>query len=125
MLTTIFIDQLQIHAPIGWYEEERANKVGLAISVRVKFKSSVLNDELNKTIDYGLITSWILSLCDTPTKLLETLAENILTHIEKEVPIGLVHVWVGIRKSQIQSRGILAIAHGVEVEQTYPKTQDN
>ena len=125
MLTTIFIDQLQLFAPIGWYEEERVSKVGLTVSVKVKFKSSVLNDELNKTMDYGMLTSWILEIGQQPAKLLETLAENILLHIEKEVPRGLVSIWVGVRKSQIQSKGVLAIAHGVEVEQSYPKSADN
>ena len=125
MLTTIFIDQLQVHAPIGWYEEERTNKVGLTVSVRVKFNASSLNDELKKTIDYGTLTSWILAISNQPMNLLETFAENILDRIEKEATEGLVFVWVAVRKSQIQAKGVLAAAHGVEIEQSYPKSKDN
>ncbi len=125
MLTTIFIDQLQIHAPIGWFEEERMNKVGLSVSVRVKIDSKSLNDELNSTIDYARITEWVLTIANRPTKLLETFAENILLHIENQVTSGLVQIHVAVRKSQIQAKGVLAAAHGVEVEQNYPKSQDN
>ena len=125
MLTTIFIDQLQIHAPIGWFEEERMNKVGLSVSVRVKIDSKSLSDELNNTIDYATITEWVLNMANRPTKLLETFAENILLHIESQISQGLVQIHVVVRKSQIQARGVLAAAHGVEVEQNYPKSQDN
>jgi len=69
MLTTIFIDQLQIHAPIGWYEEERMNKVGLSVSVRLKLDSKSLSDELNQTIDYATITQWVLTIAERPVKL--------------------------------------------------------
>lgn len=125
MLTTIFIDQLQIHAPIGWYDEEQSNKVTLFVSVKVKLNSTLLSDDINNTIDYGQLTEWILTLSSTPVKLLETFAENILNHIEQHSPNGLISIWVSVRKPQIQSRGVLAQAHGVEVEQSYPKTDSN
>lgn len=125
MLTTIFIDQLQIHAPIGWYDEEQSNKVTLFVSVKVKLNSALLSDDLNNTIDYGQLTEWILRLSSTPVKLLETFAENILNHIEQQSPNGLISIWVSVRKPQIQSRGVLAQAHGVEVEQSYLKTDSN
>lgn len=125
MLTTIFIDQLQIHAPIGWYEEERMNKVGLSVSVRLKLDSKSLSDELNQTIDYATITQWVLTIAERPVKLLETFAENILLHIESQISHGLVQIQISVMKAQIQARGVLAAAHGVEVEQNYPKRQDN
>jgi dihydroneopterin aldolase len=125
MLTTIFIDQLQIHAPIGWFEEERKNKVDLSISVRVKFNSLELSDELKNTLDYALITSWILDQSVQEVNLLETFAEGLLKSIEKHVGVGLISIWIGVRKSQIQAKGVLAKAHGIEVEQEYGKTQGN
>lgn len=125
MLTTIFIDQLQIHAPIGWFQEERKIKVDLTVSVRVKFDSLQLSDELKSTLDYSLITSWILNESAKEVNLLETFAEGLLKSIENNVGLGLVSIWIGVRKSQIQTRGVLAKAHGIEVEQEYGKTQGN
>jgi dihydroneopterin aldolase len=119
MLTTIFIDQLQVHAPIGWFEEERTSKVTLAISVKVKYNSMHLGDELNNTIDYGTISAIVLQVSKVETKLLETLAQRIIQQIEAINSNDLVHVWVCIRKNQIQAKGVHALAHGVEVEQSY------
>ena len=119
MLTTIFIDQLQVHAPIGWFHEERISKVMLAVSVKVKFNSTQLSDQLNNTIDYGSISAIVLEESQKETKLLETLAHEIIQRIERKSTNELVHIWVCIRKNQIQSKGIQALAHGVEVEQSY------
>jgi dihydroneopterin aldolase len=125
MLTTIFIDQLRVHAPVGWYEEERINKVELEISIKVKFDARIVNDELHQTIDYATLSNWAINHCNQPTKLLESVANNILQQIENEIERGLVHVWICIRKPQIQTKGVIAVAHGIEVEQSYPKSQDN
>lgn len=119
MLTTIFIDQLQVHAPIGWFEEERISKVMLTVSVRVKFNSTHLGDELNDTIDYGSISAIVFEESQKETKLLETLAHAIIQRLESKATNDLVYIWVCVRKSQIQAKGIQALAHGVELEQSY------
>lgn len=125
MLTSIFIDQLQVQAPIGWYEEERTTKVSLNVSIKVQFESMDLNDEINRTIDYGRLTAIVTEQSKIEMKLLETLGENIIEQIELETFQNLRSILVTIRKSHIQAKGVLAEAHGVELLQTYPKNKSN
>ena len=125
MLTTIFIDKLKVHAPIGWFEQERSNKVDLVVSVKVKFEFFAINDHLTNTLDYGTLSQLVIQASQIEMKLLESLAQNILIEIENRAPNGLVSIWVRISNNQIQAQCILAESHGVEVEQHYPKNHVN
>jgi dihydroneopterin aldolase len=74
---TIIVKEQTILAPIGWYEEERKNKVKLLVSVEVDIHSVHHAEELKNTINYTDILRIILDEGKVERRLLESLAEAI------------------------------------------------
>ncbi len=82
MEVSIRLNQLQFHAPIGWYAEERLLGSDIVIDIELKSKiEEVGNDELSNTVNYETVYEVIKKIVLTPTKLLETVSNKIVDEI--------------------------------------------
>lgn len=118
-LLKIKLNQMQFHAHIGVYQEERIVGQDVLINIELVVDQPDLEklsqDELENTINYGPIyqlTKKIVSRTDI--KLIETLATLIMTSIQKEYQDKLDNVIVSVKKKNLPIDGILDSAE-VEV----------
>lgn len=80
----VFIDSLELFTLIGVHDFERHNKQRIIVSLEMSydlFKSSK-SDDVNDTLDYGVISEKLGQLADTSAyKLLEALAADMMAVI--------------------------------------------
>lgn len=111
----IKLRQLQFHAPIGWYAEERL--LGSDIMIDIELKSEIKKagaDELSHTVNYETVYEVIKKIVLTPTKLLETVSNKIVDEIlsvykevtEVKVTVTKLHPPLGgiIESSSVEIR---------------------
>ena len=89
MRTVLFIDNLEVFANHGLFEEE--NKLGqkfiFDIECELNYKKAMFSDEMTDSISYADITEVVVKTATTNTfNLLERLAGEILKNIFTEFP---------------------------------------
>ena len=89
MKTVLFIDNLEVFANHGLFEEE--NKLGqkfiFDIECELNYKKAMFSDEMTDSISYADIAEVVVKTATTNTfKLLERLAGEILKNIFTEFP---------------------------------------
>lgn len=114
---TISIKNIELHIPLGWYDEEQilGNKVIISCSFKI-LKSQ--EKDLNQWVDYSLVLSAITAVAKQPHRLMEQLSEEILHVIfskfqlitDIELEICKMHPTLDAKTEQvciknIQSRG--------------------
>jgi dihydroneopterin aldolase len=120
MLILVSVNDLRVRIPVGYYPEEIILKTDVLITVKVKYETQNINDDLDKTIDYQKIGEVTKQLAQTPFKLLETFSEKL---IEQLVSIyghlNLQSISVSIKKAHILESGLDAVSHEVFVEKNH------
>lgn len=81
----IALEGLEFHAFHGVYPHEResGNWFEVDVAVDTDFSQAAQTDELSGTVDYELIYRVVKEEMDKPSKLLETVGENIVDEILK------------------------------------------
>lgn len=79
---TIHLDKLQFFAHHGWHDAEQLTGTSFEVSVNVHIKIP-RPEKLDQTLDYCRIYDMIRDKFSRPVKLLEGLADDILTEIGK------------------------------------------
>lgn len=85
MISRIALEGLEFHAFHGVYPHEResGNWFEVDVAVDTDFSKAAETDELSGTVDYELIYQVVKQEMDKPSKLLETVGENIVDEILK------------------------------------------
>ncbi len=122
MLITVKVENQKILLPIGWYEEEQITKTELEISVLLKYQVNSIIDELDKTIDYQLISKLIGNLKLKQFKLLEFAANDLLESLERILfnSVDIKHVQIEFKKKNIAQYNVSCDFHSILVEKSYP-----
>lgn len=115
----IKLNEMQFHAHIGVYEEERKIGQDVVINITLIAKQydpqKMLEDKLENTINYGPIYRSVKEIVSRPDiKLIETLATLILTDITESYRGQLENVIVSVKKKNLPIDGIIDSAE-VEV----------
>ena len=84
----IALEGLEFHAFHGVYPHEResGNWFEVDIAVDTDFPDAAKNDELAGTVDYEAIYRVVKEEMDKPSKLLETVGENIVDKVLRQFP---------------------------------------
>ena len=84
----IALEGLEFHAFHGVYPHEResGNWFEVDIAVDTDFSDAAKNDELAGTVDYEAIYRVVKEEMDKPSKLLETVGENIVDKVLRQFP---------------------------------------
>lgn len=74
---------VEFYAYHGFYEEERriGNKYIVDIKVQTDFTGSILDDNLDKTVDYEKLYTILKMEMDVPSKLLEHVAGRVMDKV--------------------------------------------
>jgi FolB domain-containing protein len=117
MLILVSVNDLRVRIPVGFYPEEITLKTDVFITVKVKYQSHSIDDDLNKTIDYQKIGEAVKQLSQASFKLLETFAEKLIEQLSSlYAHLDLQCISVAIKKMHILEAGIDAQSHEVFVE---------
>lgn len=117
----IKLNQMQFHAHIGVYDEERVVGQDVVINVELVVDQvdfdQLAEDKLENTINYGPIYQTIAKIvARDDIKLIETLATLIMQGIYQQNSDRLDNVIVSVKKQNLPINGILDSA---EVEVSY------
>ncbi len=84
----ILLEGIEFHAYHGAYPEESilGNRFTVDLELETDFREAMLEDDLNKTVDYGQLYRLIKSRMEVKVKLLEHLGHMIVTDILAEFP---------------------------------------
>lgn len=110
MQDTILIKNLKISTFIGVPDEERASVQELCVSVEMVSSLSFdqLNDEIEGGVDYYQVSLAIQKIAsERPRKLIETLAEDIASHILKS--FNVLHIDIEIQKYILQNTDFVGV----------------
>jgi FolB domain-containing protein len=117
MLILVSVNDLRVRIPVGYYPEEISLKTDVFITVKVKYESQNIDDDLNRTIDYQKIGETIKHLSQTSFKLLETFCEKLIEQLSSLYNhLNLQCISVSIKKMHILESGLDAQSHEVFVE---------
>ncbi len=96
---TISLEGLEFFAYHGFYPEERkiGNRFGVDITVGTDFTGAAMLDKLKQTVNYELLYNIVKNEMNSPAKLLEHLAYNILLRVFADFPT-VTSVRVSVRK---------------------------
>lgn len=85
MTSRIALEGLEFHAFHGVYPHEResGNWFEVDVAVDTDFSKAAETDELSGTVDYEIIYQVVKQEMDKPSKLLETVGDNIVDEILK------------------------------------------
>lgn len=88
MAGRIILEGLEFHAYHGVYPHERdsGNWFEVDVAVETDFTEGARNDELSGTVNYETIFRIVKEEMEKPSRLLETVAENIVTHLLNGLP---------------------------------------
>jgi dihydroneopterin aldolase len=91
MIGKIELEGLEFHAFHGVYPHEResGNFFEVDIAVETDFTSAAREDNLDGTVNYEALFRIVKEEMDQPSKLLETVAQNIVDHIFGGLPAVL------------------------------------
>jgi 7,8-dihydroneopterin aldolase/epimerase/oxygenase len=84
----IILEGLEFHAYHGVYPHERdsGNWFEVDISVETDFTAGATHDELSGTVNYETLFRLIKEEMEKPSKLLETVAANIVASVLRDLP---------------------------------------
>lgn len=87
--SSISINDLLVHAPIGVAEQERIVGNDIAISLTIKFDVSkaMLSDNVDDTLNYADVAYLVREVALRPAKLLEHLAYSIASELFAHWPM--------------------------------------
>jgi dihydroneopterin aldolase len=99
MVGRVALEGLEFHAFHGVYSHERdsGNWFEVDISVETDFTEGAINDELSGTVNYETLYTIVKEEMKVPSKLLETVAEKIITKVLSELS-AVIQVEVKISK---------------------------
>jgi 7,8-dihydroneopterin aldolase/epimerase/oxygenase len=85
----ITLEGLEFHAFHGVYPHEResGNWFEVDISVETDFTAAAQQDDLSGTVNYETLYALVKSEMEKPSKLLETVAEQIIQKVLLELPV--------------------------------------
>jgi 7,8-dihydroneopterin aldolase/epimerase/oxygenase len=88
MAGKIILEGLEFHAYHGVYPHEResGNWFEVDIAVETDFRSGAETDELAGTVNYETIFRLIKEEMEKPSKLLETVAKNVIDSLFRNLP---------------------------------------
>jgi dihydroneopterin aldolase len=91
MTGKVALEGLEFHAYHGVYPHERnsGNWFEVDISVETDFTEGASKDELSGTVNYEILFQIIKEEMEKPSKLLETVAEKIISDVLRELPAAL------------------------------------
>lgn len=82
ILQTVFLEDVRVFAPIGFYEEEQLLGNEFLVNVSVQFDAAIDDHEnLDKTVNYEILYQIIHQVMKPKRKLLESAAHEILKAI--------------------------------------------
>jgi dihydroneopterin aldolase len=87
MTGKISLEGLEFHAFHGVYPHEResGNWFEVDISVQTHIQAGTIGDDLEKTVNYETLYQVVKEEMERPSKLLETVAENIIERLLQEL----------------------------------------
>ena len=87
----VALEGLEFHAFHGVYPHEResGNFFEVDISVETAFSQAAAADELDGTVNYEVLFKIVKDEMEKPSKLLETVAENVVTDVLNQFPAAL------------------------------------
>src|SRR5690606_29958323 len=87
----VALEGLEFHAFHGVYPHEResGNFFEVDISVETDYSTAAAEDELDGTVDYEVLFKIVKDEMEKPSKLLETVAENVVTDVMKRFPSAI------------------------------------
>lgn len=89
MLSEILIDDMEFFAYHGFYPEEQ--KIGCKYSVSLRITTSLAQpgqtDDLNHTINYENVYTLVREIMETPSKLIEHVAQRIMNTLIQHYPV--------------------------------------
>lgn len=85
---TITLEGLEFFAYHGFFKQEReiGNKFSVDLTIEVDFLEAAEQDKLSATIDYGNLYQIVQKVMEKPTKLLESVAQNIVHETKTQYP---------------------------------------
>jgi 7,8-dihydroneopterin aldolase/epimerase/oxygenase len=88
MTGKISLEGLEFHAYHGVYPHERdsGNWFEVDIAVETDFSEGAARDEISGTVNYETLFSFIKEEMEKPSKLLETVADQIVKRVLKDLP---------------------------------------
>ena len=88
MTGKVSLEGLEFHAFHGVYPHERhsGNWFEVDISVDTDFTQGATTDELAGTVNYEILFQIVKAEMERPSKLLETVAEKIVSDVLRELP---------------------------------------
>jgi dihydroneopterin aldolase len=100
MIGKVELEGLEFHAFHGLYPHEResGNWFEVDISVETDFSGAAVTDELSGTVNYEVLFRIVKDEMDKPSKLLETVAEKIVSDVLTQIPAALT---VSLRISKL------------------------
>ena len=103
---TIHLHQIECFAFHGIYEEERilGNKFIVDVDIDVEIEEKIVS--INDTIDYSLVYDIVKSCMDTPTDLIEIVAEEMAALIHQKFP-KVKNVKITIQKTNPPVTGFI------------------
>ncbi len=114
---SVSLNRMEVFAPVGVTETERAVRTRLLCSVRVGFSGFSGKDELSETADYTLLSAVVRSVSKRDYKLLESMAHDIILALRQEWPHAQ-SAEVTIEKPLPPVQGLKS--DGFEVKMTWP-----
>jgi 7,8-dihydroneopterin aldolase/epimerase/oxygenase len=99
MTGRIALEGLEFHAFHGVYPHEResGNWFEVDITVEAEISSAALQDDLSETVNYEALYRIVKDEMEKPSKLLETVAHNIMEDVLRDLP-AVLHVELKISK---------------------------
>lgn len=87
-MTEILLEGLEFYAHHGYYKEEQhlGNRFQVDLRIEADLDMAFQSDDLNQTIDYVQVYHIIQEQMKEKFKLLETLAERIISEIRQKFP---------------------------------------
>ncbi len=80
----IHLNKIKVYAYHGWYEEERKTGHWFEVTVKLTMPDPHdLNDELSGTLNYETIYALVLETMNKPQRLLETVAQQLITELQR------------------------------------------
>ena len=88
---------IKFNAAIGYYEQERIFKNDFLVDLWVSFPKNNLEDDLSKTLDYGLLYNICKNAFKQESLLIETVAQEILDQINQSFSL-VIEINICIKK---------------------------
>jgi dihydroneopterin aldolase len=111
-MDTLVINALHVSTYIGVYHWEQRIKQNLVIDISIVSDFSTCEDNINQTLDYSLlcqtVTEWVES---KSFQLIETVANEVATLIQKEFNVTKLSVTVSKRHAIKNAGPIQAIVN--------------